>query len=80
MRRRRSTRPAWPILWSLAATETPSSRAGTMNTPMPLPGGAAGSVRANTMKMSAAGALVMYRLRPSMTQPPSGPGHPAQRR
>jgi hypothetical protein len=30
-----------------------------MNTPMPLPGGASGSVRANTMKMSAAGALVM---------------------
>ena len=30
-----------------------------MNTPMPLPGGACGSVRANTMKTSAAGALVM---------------------
>ena len=42
---------------------------------MPLPGGACGSVRANTMKTSAAGALVMYRLRPSMTQPPPpGPG------
>ncbi len=60
--------PAWPILWSRAATATPSVRAGTMKTPMPLPGGASGSVRANTMNASAAGALVMYRLSPSMTQ------------
>jgi hypothetical protein len=37
---------------------------------MPLPGGASGSVRAKTRNMSAAGALVMYRLSPSMTQPP----------
>jgi hypothetical protein len=51
--------PAWPILWSRAATATPSVAAGTTNTPMPLPGGAFGSVRANTMNTSAAGALVM---------------------
>ena len=37
---------------------------------MPLPCGASGSVRANTMNTSAAGALVMYRLSPSMTQSP----------
>ena len=42
-----------------------------MNTPMPLPGGASGSVRAKTRNTSAAGALVMYRLSPSMTHPPS---------
>ncbi len=42
-----------------------------MNTPMPLPGGACGSVRAKTRNTSAAGALVMYRLSPSMTQPSS---------
>ena len=50
---------------------TPSVRAGTMNTPMPLPGGACGSVRAKTMNASASGALVMKRLSPSMTHPPS---------
>ncbi len=38
-----------------------------MNTPMPLPRGASGSVRANTMNASAAGALVMYRFKPSIT-------------
>ena len=50
-----------------------------MNTPMPLPGGASGSVRAKTRNMSAAGALVMYRLSPSMTHPPaSGAGRGAE--
>ena len=53
-----------------------------MKTPMPLPGGASGSVRANTMNASAAGALVMYRLSPSMTQPlvvpPRGGDQPAR--
>ena len=46
--------PAWPILWSRAATVTPVGAGGHDEDPMPLPGGASGSVRANTMNASAA--------------------------
>ena len=66
------------VVASFALTEPDAgsdpSRLVTSAVPVSGPGGAVGSVRANTMKTSAAGALVMYRLRPSMTQPPSGPG------
>ncbi len=60
--------PSWPIFASFTPISTPGVFAGTRNTAMPGPSASAGRVRANTMNRSATGALVMYCLRPVITQ------------